>query len=380
MSSVGVNPPKTPVTKGSNGLATATLPNICKMPGPPAPFVPTPLPNIGQSGKTPQGYSTTVKIEKQPVAIQGASFGSTGDIASKGTGGGIVSSNAEGPTKFVSPGSMDVKIEGKNVQLLGDMMLNNCGPSGSPPNSATMAGELQDPSMVARAASLGVLAELQEVCDTHCECKSEGDNTQMCIHRKISERDAASGFKRRLKSEVPYKMDTKTPIPYMSEKEPWRQTRNWFRRGSRRPDVVLVADLASSWSGENIAAVIECKWKGDTYNQGQKPAYERIAGGKEKFFELNDDNCTCPDDDKEPEPEPVPVPLAKPLPERDSTRDLAPNLLRPLAGALALVGLAALAVAAAASAPVTATAAVAVAAVGLLGVGSTDSAGGGDVI
>lgn len=151
MSSVAVNPPKTPVTKGSNGLATATLPNVCKMPGPPAPFVPTPLPNIGKSGDSPQGYSTTVKIEGQPVGIQGASFGSMGDVASKGTGGGIVSNNVEGPTKFLAPGSLNVKIEGKNVQYLGDQMLNNCGPGGSPANSATMTGVLQ--AIVAVASS-----------------------------------------------------------------------------------------------------------------------------------------------------------------------------------------------------------------------------------
>jgi len=28
-----VNPPRTPVTKGSNGVALATMPNVCKMPG-----------------------------------------------------------------------------------------------------------------------------------------------------------------------------------------------------------------------------------------------------------------------------------------------------------------------------------------------------------
>jgi hypothetical protein len=128
------------VTKGSSGIAQNTVPNVCKMPGPPAPFVPTPLPNIGMSGKSPQDYSTSVKIEGNTVAIRGASFGSTGDIASKGTGGGIISNNAEGPTKFIGPGSLNVKIEGKNVQLLSDPMMNNCGPSGSPPNAATLMG------------------------------------------------------------------------------------------------------------------------------------------------------------------------------------------------------------------------------------------------
>jgi len=125
MASVGINPPKSPVTQGSNSIAAATLPNVCKMPGPPAPFVPTPLPNIGKSAISPQGYSTSVTVEGEAVAIQGASFGSMGDIASKGTGGGLISSNCEGPTKFIGPGSFNVRIEGKNVQLLGDPMMNN---------------------------------------------------------------------------------------------------------------------------------------------------------------------------------------------------------------------------------------------------------------
>src|SRR5690606_41112105 len=38
--------------------------------------------------------------------------------------------------------SNTTKIEGKNVQLLGDPMLNNCASTGSPANSATMLGEI----------------------------------------------------------------------------------------------------------------------------------------------------------------------------------------------------------------------------------------------
>ncbi len=143
MAKVTVNAPKTPVTEGSNGVAAATLPNVCKMPGPPAPFVPTPLPNIGKSGLDPKNYSKSVTIEGKKVALRGATFGSTGDGASKGTGGGIVSANVEGPTRFVGPGSMNVKMEGKNVQLLGDPMLNNCGPGGGPANAATLMGVIQ---------------------------------------------------------------------------------------------------------------------------------------------------------------------------------------------------------------------------------------------
>src|SRR5262245_56146680 len=141
MPTVAIHPPKTPVHKGSRTIAKATIPNVCKMPGPPAPFVPAPLPNIAKSELSPKDYSTTVEIEGNAVAIRGATFESIGDKASKGTGGGLISANCHGPAKFIAPGSMTVKIEGKNVQLLGDLMLNNCGPSGSPPNTgATMGG------------------------------------------------------------------------------------------------------------------------------------------------------------------------------------------------------------------------------------------------
>jgi hypothetical protein len=145
MGSVAINPPKTPVTKGSNAIAAATVPNVCKMPGPPAPFVPAPLPNIGKSGDSPKDYSKKVKIEGHAVAIRGATFKSMGDMASKGTGGGLVSANTHGVTKFIGLGSLDTKIEGKNVHLLSDPMLNNCGPSGSPPNAATLAGVILSP-------------------------------------------------------------------------------------------------------------------------------------------------------------------------------------------------------------------------------------------
>lgn len=137
MSSVSVNPPHTPVTEGSGGKALATMPNVCKMPGPPAPFVPTPLPNLGTSGDNLSNGTTSVKFEGKKVAIKGSTFMSqpSGDVASQGTGGGIISSKTQGKTEWLAPGSMDVKAEGKNIQLLGDAMGNN---GGSPVNAATM--------------------------------------------------------------------------------------------------------------------------------------------------------------------------------------------------------------------------------------------------
>lgn len=142
---VGVNPPKTPVTEGSMDMSPATLPNVCKMPG--APFTPTPLPNIGRSADRLTDATKTVKIKGKKIAIKGTYYLSqpSPDVASKGTGGGIVSSATQGKTEFVAPGSMNVKAEGKNIQLLGDAMTNN---GGSPSNSGTMPGNQQAPTGV----------------------------------------------------------------------------------------------------------------------------------------------------------------------------------------------------------------------------------------
>jgi len=127
MISVGVNPPKTPVTEGSLGMSPADTPNVCKMPGPPAPFIPTPLPNIGWSRDRLKEATTTVKIEGKKIAIRGSYYMSapSPDVASQGSGGGVISSATQGKTKFLAPGSMDVKAEGKNIQQLGDAMTNN---------------------------------------------------------------------------------------------------------------------------------------------------------------------------------------------------------------------------------------------------------------
>lgn len=182
---VGVNPPRTPVTKGSSGIAAATIPNVCKMPGPPAPFVPTPLPNIGKSGDNLADGTKKVKFENQVVAIKGASFKSMGDMPSKGTGGGIVSATTHGATKFVAPGSMDVKAEGKNIQLLGDAMTNN---NSNPPNSGTVA--------LAQATSVpdiqAALVQIAQECEEEIgqpantkDCNKKGTEKHACCDEKI---------------------------------------------------------------------------------------------------------------------------------------------------------------------------------------------------
>jgi uncharacterized Zn-binding protein involved in type VI secretion len=162
---IGVNPPKTPVTQGSSDVAAATLPNVCKMPGPPAPFVPTPLPNIGKSGDRLKKCTTKVLFHGKKVAIEGSYYMSMGDIASKATGGGLISGSTHGKTEFTAPGSTNVKAQGKNIQLLGDAMTNN----GNSIQSGTIPGNVQVANTIDELKALVGDTTAAKLCEAACE-------------------------------------------------------------------------------------------------------------------------------------------------------------------------------------------------------------------
>ena len=130
----------TVVHKSSGGMVSF-MPDVCKTPAPPAPPVPIPYPNIAKSQDTDKG-SKKVKVDGNPIMLKGSVFSqSTGDEA--GSIGGIVSNVTKGKAEFINY-SFDVKVEGKNVSRLGDMMLGN---KGSAPNTPPMA-EIQPPAVV----------------------------------------------------------------------------------------------------------------------------------------------------------------------------------------------------------------------------------------
>ena len=113
---------RTVVHKNSGGVAT-NFPDVCKTQcGPPV--IPIPYPNIAMSSDTAQG-SKSVKIDGNPMMLKDSNFStSTGDEA--GALGGIASGCTKGKAQFVNY-SFEVKVEGKNVPRLGDMMLQNKG-------------------------------------------------------------------------------------------------------------------------------------------------------------------------------------------------------------------------------------------------------------
>lgn len=137
--SVNVNT-RTVVHKSSNGIATV-FPDVCKTPTPGGP-VPIPYPNIAMSKDTAQG-SKSVTMDGNPIMLKGSNFStSTGDEAGT-AGGGVASNTTKGKAEFINY-SFDVKVEGKNVPRLGDMMVQN---KMSSPNTPPMP-EVQPPIVV----------------------------------------------------------------------------------------------------------------------------------------------------------------------------------------------------------------------------------------
>lgn len=322
-----INPPRTPVTAGSKGTAAATLPNVCKLPGPPVPFVLGPLPNIARSGSSLKGGTKTVKIEGHAVAIRGATFGSTGDLASKATGGGLVSANTHGPAKFVAPGSMNVKLEGKNVHLLGDATTNN---NSNPPNAGTV--------MLVQVSSTPTLeAALQRIAE-ECEeqvgnfppkdpriakrCKELGAKKHACCAEKLDQANrqrAKEGEPPQAYSEPAYDRATgrmiprKNPLPgppplvprtqsairnqaqgfYQSGKSPYRSVNHAIGSmcaGKKFPDVVVPSNPNLPCERGNVEAVYDFKFP---CPKGKRPRWARNRGGhsqRDTYDDLLDPN------------------------------------------------------------------------------------------
>jgi uncharacterized Zn-binding protein involved in type VI secretion len=316
-----INPPRTPVTAGSQGVAAATMPNVCKMPGPPAPFVPTPLPNVAESGNKLQGGSKTVKIEGKSVAIRGATFGSKGDIASKATGGGLISANTHGPAKFAAPGSMNVKIEGKNVHLLGDAMTNN---NSNPPNSGTVM-------LVQAACPPDIKAALRQIAE-ECEakvgnfppgdpriakqCSKLGTKKHACCAEKIEEANkerSKQGQPQEAYSEPAFERETGRMIPrknplggkpphvprtqsairnqaigyFRSGKSPYRSIKNAIGSmcvGKKFPDVVIPSNPSLPCERGNVEAIYDFKFACPKGKEMRRWGRDRATGMSQRDF------------------------------------------------------------------------------------------------
>jgi hypothetical protein len=142
------------VHKGSNGISTATIPDVCKTPTPGGP-VPLPYPNISQSATLDKG-TTTVKADGgMMIAIKGSEFSlSNGD--EPGTVGGVKSNTFIKESTWILY-SFDVKMEGQGACRLSDKKFQNHE------NTVDLAGTIQDPKTVAELETM--LCEIWKECE-----------------------------------------------------------------------------------------------------------------------------------------------------------------------------------------------------------------------
>ena len=135
--------------KGSNGISTATIPDVCKTPSPGGP-VPIPYPNIAMSSDLMKG-TTTIKADGGMMCANFGSefFKSTGD--EPGTVGGVASSTFIKEATWITF-SFDVKLEGKGACRLTDKMFMNHN------NTFCCAGEFQK-------ALVKALGDALKACD-----------------------------------------------------------------------------------------------------------------------------------------------------------------------------------------------------------------------
>jgi hypothetical protein len=172
------------VHKGSNGISTATIPDVCKTPSPGGP-VPIPYPNISQSNTLANG-TTTVKADGgMMIAIKGSEFSlSNGDNA--GTAGGVKSSTFMKESTWILY-SFDVKMDGKNACRLTDKKFQNHE------NTADLAGTIQDPKTVAELETM--LCQIWAKCERAVNRKYKNKNKDWKWCNKDSNRFKTGGEK-----------------------------------------------------------------------------------------------------------------------------------------------------------------------------------------
>jgi hypothetical protein len=277
--------------KGTIGLTTATLPDVCKTPSPGGP-VPIPYPNIADQSTLENG-TTTVKGHGEMIAIKGSEYSSsTGD--EPGTAGGVTSSTFKKEATWITY-SFDVKMDGANACRHTDKMFQNHK------NCADMAGNL-DP-VVAGGAEHDIKCAIQK-CDQKDEngndydvsttaegnampkgsqCSALGSKKHTCVKKTLEAKNS------NCQCEQTFNMnnDPPTPHPPGAPQLPAGQ--------GRRPDVVVGGPAPASYNVYDAKfpcspAVKQGQTTGSMpsdpsrsgasmMGKGQHEAYEDIANG-----------------------------------------------------------------------------------------------------
>jgi hypothetical protein len=112
------------------------VPDVCKVPAPPAPPIPTPFPNTAQCMQANSGISTKVKVANKEAILDNGKIPMSVGVE-PGTLGGMVSNKFKGEVIYKKVSSK-VKIQGKGVAHIGSMTGHN-GSNANMPAGAQVA-------------------------------------------------------------------------------------------------------------------------------------------------------------------------------------------------------------------------------------------------
>lgn len=279
------------VHKGSNGISTATIPDVCKTPTPGGP-VPMPYPNISQSATLDKG-TTTVKADGgMMIAIKGSEFSlSNGD--EPGTVGGVKSNTFIKESTWILY-SFDVKMDGQGACRLTDKKFQNHE------NTADLAGEIQ--AIVATR-----LAQLQKFA---CECNDEiadknadgtdnkrscqflGELKHRCCEAKIRDH-TRQGPKSGVKGETGFSATGTPPKTLTCPRSAAPHDSSW-------PDAII-----TDGKGKPLKVVdfkFQCQrgdpgdWREQDWTQYSSAKGSRFASQEEKYKDLSDRLGIDPDE------------------------------------------------------------------------------------
>lgn len=280
------------VHKMSNGISTATIPDVCKTPSPAGP-VPVPYPNIAQSITLSSG-TTNVKGDKMMAANKGSKFAlSNGDNA--GVAGGVKSSTFMKEATWILY-SFDVKLQKKNAARLSDKMFHNSE------NAANLTGEVQGTATAEFADALGDKKMANKLCDA--ACKAIDDKKKADAKAIAKGETPTSKFQKFMRDRLDPRPRGSTPnILTEVGQRIFKGSQEFIGRwgpaiGGKfvKWDIVITHAAATArkglkWAG--VKKIVEVKFPGDELTANQEKMMQKMKG-KRKIITMNvEDDCKC---------------------------------------------------------------------------------------
>jgi Domain of unknown function (DUF4150)/GHH signature containing HNH/Endo VII superfamily nuclease toxin 2 len=209
--------------KAGSGKSICAFPDVCMTPPEnPAtpPGVPVPYPNTGMDPDTTEG-SRSVTISGQEVMLKNKSCfkTSTGDEAGCATKKGVITSTNKGKVYFIA-WSMDVKIEGENVDRHLDMTTHN--------HASPIANEAAPMTYVyAAAMDSWTCEQFKQECADACKdapqvsvVQSPSMNGKRDFHGGAVGEEALRALRERAKNECPGQTMEVVPVGRDCSKHP----------------------------------------------------------------------------------------------------------------------------------------------------------------